>query len=417
MNIFERILARASGLREVAAGDYVTAKVDLAMFHDLTGPLTINAFKEIGVEKVWDPEKIVVVFDHLVPANTMETAELHKQVRSFVKQQDIKHFYDVGRGGICHQVVVENGHVKPGDLVVGADSHTCTYGAVGAFATGVGSTDMAAALATGELWFKVPAAIKVEAKGAFKKYVSAKDLILKVIGELTADGASYKGLEFRGDAVQRMSVDGRMTLCNMAVEAGAKAGLVPPDEVTAKYLGLTGFDPRLLGDGDDSYERVLHVDVGELQPQVAVPPRVDDVKPVSEAKGVPVDQVFIGSCTNGRIEDLRVAAEIMRGGKVHKDVRVIVIPASNKVFLQALNEGLIKTFTEAGAVVANPNCGPCLGGHMGLLASGETCLSTSNRNFIGRMGSSKARIYLASPATAAATALEGQIADPTEFGG
>lgn len=417
MNIFERILARASGLREVAAGDYVTAKVDLAMFHDLTGPLTINAFKEIGVEKVWDPEKIVVVFDHLVPANTMETAELHKQVRSFVKQQGIKHFYDVGRGGICHQVVVENGHVKPGDLVVGADSHTCTYGAVGAFATGVGSTDMAAALATGELWFKVPAAIKVEAEGAFKRYVSAKDLILKVIGELTADGASYKGLEFRGDAVQRMSVDGRMTLCNMAVEAGAKAGLVPPDEVTAKYLGLTGFDPRLLGDGDDSYERVLHVDVRELQPQVAVPPRVDDVKPVSEARGVPVDQVFIGSCTNGRIEDLRVAAEIMRGGKVHKDVRVIVIPASNRVFLQALNEGLIKTFLEAGAVVANPNCGPCLGGHMGLLASGETCLSTSNRNFIGRMGSSKARIYLASPATAAATALEGQIADPTEFGG
>jgi 3-isopropylmalate/(R)-2-methylmalate dehydratase large subunit len=417
LNVFERILARASGLREVSAGDYVTAKVDLAMFHDLTGPLTINAFREIGVEKVWDPEKIVVVFDHLIPANTVETAELHKQVRSFVKQQGIKHFYDVGRGGVCHQVVVENGHVKPGDLVVGADSHTCTYGAVGAFATGVGSTDMAAALATGELWFKVPAAIKVEAKGVFGKYVTAKDLILKVIGELTSDGASYMGLEFTGDAVQRMSVDGRMTLCNMAVEAGAKAGLVPPDEVTVKYLGLRGFNPELFDEGDAPYERVLHVDVEGLQPQVAVPPHVDDVKPVSEVRGTPVDQVFIGSCTNGRIEDLRVAAEIMKGRKVHKDVRAIIIPASNKVFLQALNEGLVETFLEAGAVVANPNCGPCLGGHMGLLASGETCLSTSNRNFIGRMGSSKARIYLASPATAAATALKGRITDPRELEG
>jgi homoaconitate hydratase family protein len=276
---------------------------------------------------------------------------------------------------------------------------------------------MAAALATGELWFKVPAAIKVEAKGVFGKYVTAKDLILKVIGELTADGASYMGLEFTGDAVQRMSVDGRMTLCNMAVEAGAKAGLVPPDEVTVKYLGLRGFNPELFDEGDAPYERVLHVDVEGLQPQVAVPPRVDDVKPVSEVRGTPVDQVFIGSCTNGRIEDLRVAAEIVKGRKVHKDVRVIVIPASNKVFLQALNEGLVETFLEAGAVVANPNCGPCLGGHMGLLASGETCLSTSNRNFIGRMGSSKARVYLASPATAAATALKGRITDPRELEG
>jgi 3-isopropylmalate/(R)-2-methylmalate dehydratase large subunit len=413
LNILEKILAKASGTRRVEAGDYVTAKVDAAMFHDLTGPLTIKAFNDIGVEHVWDPDKIVVIFDHLIPANTVETAELHKKVREFVNKQGIKNFYDIGRGGVCHQVMVERRYVKPGNLVVGADSHTCTYGAVGAFATGIGSTDMAAVLATGELWFKVPTVIKVQAEGSFNKFVTSKDLALSVIGRLTSSGASYKGLEFCGETVKNTSVDGRMTLSNMAVEAGAKVGIVLPDETTLRYLNLTNQFDSLLDDENTVYEQVLHIDVNQLQPLVAAPSSVDDVKPVTEVEGTAIDQVFIGSCTNGRLEDLQLAAEIMKEKKVHKDVRVIVLPASDQIHREALEQGLIAIFLKTGAIVGNPNCGPCLGGHMGILASDEVCLSTSNRNFVGRMGSPKAKIYLASPATAAASAIAGQIIDPT----
>lgn len=416
MNLIEKILAKASGLKEVHPGEIVNAKVDRAMVHDLTAPLTIDAFNEIGAEKVWDPNRIIVIFDHLVPPSSIEAAELHKRVRSFVKAQGIRNFFDVGRGGICHQVMVEEGFVKPGEVIVGADSHTCTYGALGAFATGVGSTDMAAVFATGELWFKVPKCIRVYAEGSFPKLVGAKDMILHLIGLIGAGGANYMAIEFNGPAVERMGIDGRLTLCNMVVEAGAKAGVVPPDRKTAAYLKprVNGAIEALRSDVDSRYERTIEVDVGGLQPMVACPNSVDNVKPASEVSGVKIDQAFIGSCTNGRIEDLRAAARILKGKKVDKDVRLIVIPASQKVYRQALREGILKVFVESGAVVANPNCGPCLGGHMGLLAPGETCISSSNRNFVGRMGSPSAKIYLASPVTVAASALAGEIVDPRE---
>ena len=416
MNLVEKILAKASGLREAHPGEIVNAKVDRAMVHDLTAPLTIEAFNEIGAGKVWDPNRIIVIFDHLVPPSSIEAAELHKRVRSFVKSQGIRNFFDVGRGGICHQVMVEEGFVKPGEVIVGADSHTCTYGALGAFATGVGSTDMAAVFATGELWFKVPKCIKVHAAGAFPKLVGAKDMILYLIGSIGAGGANYMAMEFNGPAVERMGVDGRLTLCNMVVEAGAKAGVVPPDRKTMAYLKLRVNESveALRSDEGACYERTVEVDVEELQPMVACPNSVDNVKPASEVSGVKIDQAFIGSCTNGRIEDLRAAARVLEGKKVDRGVRLIVIPASQKVYRQALREGILKVFVESGAVVANPNCGPCLGGHMGLLAPGETCISSSNRNFVGRMGSPSAKIYLASPVTVAASALAGEIVDPRE---
>jgi 3-isopropylmalate/(R)-2-methylmalate dehydratase large subunit len=414
MNIIEKILARASNKNEVVPGEIVEANIDVAMTHDLTGPLAVKSFKQIGAKKVWDADKIVVILDHLVPASSVISAGLHKTMRDFVNEQGIKNFYDVGRGGVCHQVMPEKGHVRPGDVIVGSDSHTCTYGAFGAFSTGIGSTEMAAVFATGKLWFKVPEVIKVEVTGNFQNLVSAKDLTLKVVGEIGADGAIYKGLEFTGQTIRDLTIDGRMVLSNMAVEMGAKAGLIEPDQKTMDYVNARtdmSFTPQK-SDSDATYESVVDIDVNNLEPQVAVPHSVDNVKPVSEVEGTEMNQGFIGSCTNGRIEDLREAAKILKGKQIAKTIRLIVIPASQEIYLNAVKEGLVNIFMEAGATVANPNCGPCLGGHMGIMTDGEACISTSNRNFIGRMGSTKSYVYLASPATVAASAITGKITDP-----
>jgi homoaconitate hydratase family protein len=415
MNITEKILTKASGKTTVQPGEIVDANVDMVMVHDLTGPLAVEAFKKIGVEKVWNNQKVMVILDHQVPAESVKAAELHKTMRQFAKDQKL-HIYDVGRGGICHQVMPEQGHVVPGTVIVGADSHTCTYGAFGAFATGIGSTEAAAVMATGKIWLKVPEAIKININGKFAKYVTPKDLVLNIIGKLGVDGAIYKSTEFTGPTIREMSIAGRMTVCNMAVEMGAKNGIVEPDETTRKFLqdrvkNLPDFE-ALKSDKDAVYERTEEFNVAELEPQVACPSSVDNVKPVAEVGNVPIEQAFIGSCTNGRIEDLRLAAQIIKGRKIKDGVRALVIPASVEVYKQALTEGLIEIFTDAGAVVCGSACGPCLGGHIGLLAAGETCVSTSNRNFIGRMGSTQASVYLASPATVAASAITGKITDP-----
>jgi 3-isopropylmalate/(R)-2-methylmalate dehydratase large subunit len=419
MNITEKILAKASGKTAVHEGEIVDANVDMIMVHDLTGPLAVEAFKKIGIEKVWDNKKVVVILDHQVPAESVTAAELHKTMRKFAKDQQLR-IYDVGKGGICHQVMPEKGHVLPGTVMVGADSHTCTYGAFGAFATGIGSTEAAAVFATGKIWLKVPEAIKINVHGQFQRYVAPKDLILHVIGKLGAGGAIYKTAEFRGPTIREMSVAGRMTLCNMTVEMGAKNGIVEPDETTRKFLEgrtaklLAPFE-SLISDADAAYEKTVDIDVTDLTPQIAYPSSVDNVKPASDMSNVTVEQAFIGSCTNGRIEDLRVAAEILKGKMVKDGVRTLVIPASQEVYRQALNEGLIEIFTDAGALVCGSTCGPCLGGHIGLLAPSETCVSTSNRNFIGRMGSKEASVYLASPATVAASAITGRITNPREL--
>jgi len=419
MNITEKILANASGNSSVRSGEIVDANVDMLMVHDLTGPLAVEAFKRIGLEKIWDSQKAVVILDHQVPAESVKAAELHKMMRRFAKEQNIR-LYDVGKGGICHQVMPEKGHVLPGTVIVGADSHTCTYGAFGAFATGIGSTEAAAVFATGKIWLKVPEAIKIEVSGHFQKYVTPKDFILHIIGNIGVDGAIYKSIEFTGPTIREMSMAGRMTLCNMTVEMGAKNGIVEPDQTTFKFLeGRTskalGPNAILKSDADASYEKIIDVDVTGLGSQVACPSSVDNVKPASELSHVGLDQAFIGSCTNGRIEDLRLAADILRGRKVKEGVRTLVIPASKETYSQALREGLIEIFTDADALVCGSTCGPCLGGHIGLLAPGETCVSTSNRNFIGRMGSTEANVYLASPATVAASAITGRITAPEEL--
>lgn len=416
MNITEKILAKASGKKSVSPGDIVDANVNMLMIHDLTGPLAVEAFKKIGIQKVWNNKKVVVILDHQVPAESVKAAELHKTMRQFAKDQKLP-FYDVGRGGICHQVMPDKGHVVPGTVILGADSHTCTYGAFGAFATGIGSTEAASVMATGKIWLKVPEAIKVNIKGKFKKNVTPKDLVLAITGKLGVDGAIYKSLEFTGPTIKAMTVAGRMSICNMAVEMGAKNGIVEPDETTRKYLEdkvkkMPNLD-SLKSDADAKYVQTVEFDVSSLEPQVACPSSVDNVKPVSKIGKVKIDQAFIGSCTNGRLEDLQLAAKIMKGKKVADGVRALIIPASQEIYQQADKEGLLQIFTAAGAIVCGSACGPCLGGHIGLLAAGETCVSTSNRNFIGRMGSTQANVYLASPATVAASALTGVITDPT----
>lgn len=420
MNISEKILAKAAGKSTVHPGDIVDANVDVIMVHDLTGPLAIEAFKKMGVNKVWDNKKVVIILDHQIPAESVKMAELHKMLRKFAKEQSVR-IYDVGEGGICHQVMPEKGYVTPGSLIVGADSHTCTYGAFGAFATGIGSTEAAAVFATGKIWLKVPETIKIYVKGQFQKYVTPKDLILSIIGKLGVDGAIYKSVEFTGPTMKAMSTAGRMTVCNMAVEMGAKNGIVEPDETTSKFLegripNVKESFKSLKSDADAAYEKTINIDVANLEPQVACPSSVDNVKPISKVGDVEVNQAFIGSCTNGRIEDLRLGAQILKGKKVKSGVRALVIPASQEVYAQALKEGLVEIFTEAGALVCGATCGPCLGGHIGLLASGEVCVSTSNRNFIGRMGSTEASVYLASPATVAASALTGKLTDPRTVG-
>ena len=423
--IAEKILARASGKGEVEAGEIVMADIDIAMIHDLTGPLAVESFNKIGTEKVWDSSKIVIPFDHQVPADSLDSANNHIFMRNFVKEQNIEHFYDVNEG-VCHQVLPEKGHVLPGTLIVGADSHTCTYGAFGAFATGIGSTDMAMVLSTGQLWFKVPETIQFKINGSLKENVSAKDVILHIIGQVGADGSTYKSCEFIGETISNMSMSDRMVLSNMAIEMGGKTGLMEPDAKTYDYLKdrvrgenksrLKAFIEKsdLRTSPDSASLETVDIDISNLEPQIACPHNVDNVKPASELGDVELDQVFIGSCTNGRIEDLRDAAKILKGNKIANGLRMLVIPASRETYLKALDEGLLKIFVEAGALISQPCCGPCLGGHTGLIGPGEVSLSTSNRNFKGRQGSPEGEVYLSSAKVAATSAIEGRIAVPKE---
>ncbi|MBE8539559.1 aconitase/3-isopropylmalate dehydratase large subunit family protein [Geoglobus acetivorans] len=415
--ITEKIFSMASG-KDVKSGEYVFAKIDRAMIHDITGPLAVKAFREIAGEngKVWDSSKIIMAFDHQAPADSVVAAENQKMLRIFAGEQNILN-YDI-KEGIAHQIMVEKGHVLPGMLVVGADSHTCMYGALGAFSTGIGSTDMGAVFALGKLWFKVPETIRFEVNGTLPHRVYSKDIVLKIIGMIGADGANYKAAEFAGTTIEKMEMSQRFTITNMAIEMGAKTGIIEPDAETERYLRNIGVEGKLedwewlRSDEDSDYFRRIELDVSDLEPQVALPHSVDNVKPVSEVEGIKADQVFIGSCTNGRYGDLKIAAEILEGEQVASGTRLIVIPASRSIYMKALREGLIDTFVDAGAVVEFPSCGPCMGGSFGLIAGGETSISTSNRNFIGRQGSPEGRVYLVSPATAAATAIYGQITDP-----
>lgn len=412
--IIEKILSAHSGC-DAAAGDIVLAKVDYVMGQDGTSPLAIKAFREMEVDKVFDPAKVAMVIDHSAPSPNEGVSALHKLMREFSGEQGIT-LYDIGEG-VCHQLMPERGHVGAGDLVIGADSHTCTYGALNAFSTGVGSTDLAAAMATGKLWFKVPETIRFECNGVLPPGVFAKDLILYLIGQVTADGATYKAAEYAGEAISALSVDARMTVSNMAIEMGAKAGLMEPDDKLKKWLaahGRTDWNP-VWPDPDAVYHQVLRYDVSNLEPQVAKPHTVDNVSPISEVAGTPIQQAVIGTCTNGRLEDLRIAASILAGRKTHPNVRLIVAPASRTVLLEAIKEGIISTLVEAGAAVVTPGCGPCVGTHNGVPSDGENVISTANRNFKGRMGNSNAFIYLASPATVAASAIAGEIADPRVY--
>lgn len=411
--IVEKIFSSHCG-REIRAGDVVMAPVDAAMIHDITGPLAIRVLRDMGGERVFDPRKIVMLFDHQIPADSIPAAENHVFMREFAREQGI-HNYDM-REGVCHQVVMEKGHAAPGEIVVGTDSHTCTYGAGGAFATGIGSTDMGFVLKFGALYFRVPESILVEANGRFDRRVGAKDLILNIAGDIGADGATYQALEFVGDTFRTMDMAGRMTCANMAIEMGAKAGIVPPDETTWEYIApRRAMQPfALASDPDAVYAEYRQYDVADLAPQIAVPHNVDNVVDVGEVAGTKVDQVFIGSCTNGRFEDLAEAAEVLGKEQFAESVRVIVIPASRGEYLKSLKAGLIERFVEAGALFEAPCCGPCMGGAFGLLAPGEVSLSTSNRNFKGRQGSTAASVYLCSPATAAASAIYGEITDPRE---
>jgi 3-isopropylmalate/(R)-2-methylmalate dehydratase large subunit len=415
MTITEKIIADHAGKKEVKPGDLATVKIDLAMANDVTAPLAIKILEKYNIDKVFDPEKIALVLSHFVPAKDIKSAEQAKMVRDFAKRHNIRWFFQEGEG-IEHTILPEEGIVVPGDLVVGADSHTCTYGALGAFSTGMGSTDIAYAMATGETWLRVPYSMKFIFYGKPSAWVMGKDLILHTIGQIGVDGALYKAMEFEGEAIRHLSMDQRFTITNMAVEAGAKNGIIAPDEKTLQYVSQRAKKPWKVyhSDPDAEYSEIYEWDAGKLEPLVAWPYLPSNVHPVSESTHISIDQAFIGSCTNGRIEDLRIAAKILKGRKVHPYVRCIVIPASKKVYTQALKEGLIDIFLEAGCVVSVSTCGPCLGGHMGILAEGERCISTSNRNFPGRMGHPKSEAYLANPAVVAASAVLGRIAHPEE---
>ncbi len=417
MTITEKILAAHADRKEVRPGELIEARVDLVMCHDVTTPPAVAMLEERGMDRVFDPERIVVTPDHFVPNKDIRSAELAKRLREWVRRHGIKHYYEVGRHGICHALLPEEGFVKPGMVVVGADSHTCTYGALGAFSTGIGSTDLAAVLYSGRLWFRVPESMKVVLTGELPKGVYSKDVILEVIRRVGVDGARYMAMEFTGPLVETLSVDARLTMTNMAIEAGAKNGIIAPDEKVLCYVRARTDEPFQVytSDLDAEYARAVEVDVSSLEPLVAFPHLPSNGKPISEVGEVHIDQVVIGSCTNGRLEDLRVAARILKGRKVAPYVRAIVIPATSRVWHSALKEGLLDIFIEAGCAVSTPTCGPCLGGHMGVLAEGERCASTTNRNFVGRMGHPKSEVYLVSPATAAASAVKGKIADPREF--
>ncbi len=417
MTITEKILAEHAGLDEVKPGDLITAKVDITLANDITGPVAINEFRKIGIEKVFDKERVVFVPDHFTPNKDIKSAQNAKLIREFAKEQKLKHYFEVGRLGIEHTLLPDQGIVGAGDLVIGADSHTCTYGAIGAFSTGVGSTDLACAMASGETWFKVPETIKVIFNGKLNKWVSGKDLVLYLIGDIGVDGALYKSLEITGSAIDELSIDGRFTICNMAIEAGAKNGIIPPDKTTEEYLKNRTLRPYKFYQSDENaeYSRVIEYDTSKIEPTVAFPHLPENTRPISQVGDVKIDQAVIGSCTNGRLPDIKEAAEILNGRKVHPDVRLIVLPGTQEIYLEAMKLGYAEKIVKAGGVFSTPTCGPCLGGHMGILAEGERAISTTNRNFVGRMGHPKSEVYLSNPAIAAASAILGKIASPDEL--
>lgn len=421
MTMTQKILADHAGVKEVHAGELIEANVDIVMANDITGPMALPIFKKMA-DKVFDKDKVVLVPDHFTPNKDIKSAENSKAIREFSREQGLTHHMEQGKCGVEHAILPESGIVVAGDAVIGADSHTCTYGAIGAFSTGVGTTDIATGMATGQLWFKVPSAIKFNLHGKLPKYVSGKDVILHIIGRIGVDGALYKSMEFTGEGVKELSMADRFTICNMAIEAGAKNGIFPVDEAAIEYLDKHAKREYKIyeADKDAEYEEVVDVDLSAIRPTVAFPHLPGNAKTVDEIEAMDkiyVDQVVIGSCTNGRMEDLRKAAAILKGKKVADNVRVMVVPATQKIYLQCILEGILETFVEAGCAVNTPSCGPCMGGHMGVLAKGEKCVSTTNRNFVGRMGDVESLIYLASPETAAASAIAGYIANPEKFGG
>ena len=418
MTMTQKILANAAGKESVKAGELIMANLNLVLGNDITTPVAIGEFDKIGLDGVFDKAKVALVPDHFTPNKDIKSAEHCKCVREFACRHDITNYFDVGQMGIEHALLPEKGLTVAGDVIIGADSHTCTYGALGAFSTGVGSTDMAAGMATGKAWFKVPSAIKFNIVGKPKKWVSGKDVILHIIGMIGVDGALYKSMEFVGEGIKNLSMDDRFTIANMAIEAGAKNGIFPVDDKTIAYMEEHSKKPYTVYEADEDavYDETITIDLSKLEPTVAFPHLPENTKTVSEAGEVKIDQVVIGSCTNGRIEDLRVAAKILKDRKVAPGIRVIVIPATQAIYLQAIEEGLVQTFINAGAIVSTPTCGPCLGGHMGILAKGERAVSTTNRNFVGRMGHVESEVYLASPAVAAASAVTGKISQPSELG-
>ena len=421
MTMTQKILAAHAGLDHVEAGQLIEAKLDVVMANDITGPMALPIFKKMA-DKVFDKDRVVLVPDHFTPNKDIKSAENSKAIREFSREQGLTHHMEQGKCGVEHAILPESGIVVAGDAVIGADSHTCTYGAIGAFSTGVGTTDIATGMATGQLWFKVPSAIKFNLHGKLPKYVSGKDVILHIIGRIGVDGALYKSMEFTGEGVKELSMADRFTICNMAIEAGAKNGIFPVDEAAIEYLDKHAKREYKIyeADKDAEYEEVVDVDLSAIRPTVAFPHLPGNAKTVDEIEAMDkiyIDQVVIGSCTNGRMEDLRKAAAILKGKKVADNVRVMVVPATQKIYLQCILEGILETFVEVGCAVNTPSCGPCMGGHMGVLAKGEKCVSTTNRNFVGRMGDVESLIYLASPETAAASAIAGYIANPEKFGG
>lgn len=418
MTITEKILADHAGKKEVHPGELINAKVGLILANDITAPIAINEFKKAGAKKVFDKERIAMIPDHFAPNKDIASAEQCKILRNFSKEQDLSLYFEIGRMGIEHALLPEQGIVLPGDLVIGADSHTCTYGGLGAFSTGVGSTDVAAAMITGECWFKVPESMKFIYKGKLKKWVGGKDLILHTIGDIGVDGALYRAMEFTGEVIEKLPMYGRLTICNMAIEAGGKSGIIAPDKVTEGYVKDKAKRPYkfYVSDKDASYVGVREYNCSRIGPLVACPHLPSNVRPAVDLFEITIDQAVIGSCTNGRIEDLREAAEVLKGRKVHPYVRMVIIPATQGVYRQALDEGLIETFLEAEAAVSTPTCGPCLGGYMGVLAKGERAIATTNRNFVGRMGHPESEVYLSNPSVAAASAVLGRIGEPEELG-
>lgn len=417
MTISQKILAAHAGREYVEAGELINCKLDLVLGNDVTAPVAISEFDKLGLKEVFDQERVVLVPDHFTPNKDIKSAEQAKIVRDFARHYGIKNYFEIGRMGIEHCLLPEQGLVGPGDLVIGADSHTCTYGALGAFATGVGSTDMAAGMATGEAWFKVPESLKFVYFGQTPPFVGGKDFILHAIGDIGVDGARYMSMEFTGEAISNLSMDNRFSMANMAIEAGGKNGIIAPDDITLAYVKGRAQRPYTVyqSDNDAVYADVIEYDVAKMEPIVAFPHLPENTRPVSEAVHVMLDQVVIGSCTNGRIEDLETAAQILKGHKVHPELRVIIFPGTQNIYLEALRRGYIETFVEAGAVISTPTCGPCLGGHMGILAKGEKALATTNRNFVGRMGHPESEVYLCNPAVAAASAIKGRITAPWEI--